>query len=215
MFHSFIMQLLNQCCTDKTPLALILDDFHLMLRITAMDLNFTVEECMQYYQLIKIDLPAMYVKDLQKRTEGWIAGMKLAALSLQKGGDAEKMLAALTGTSRNISDYLFQEVFSLQPEDVQIFLERTSILNRLCAPLCDQVTEAPNSQEMLEHLEQADVFLVPLDETRTWYRYHHLFAEFLQERLRQKDPEQAKRLHLGQPEGWNGKNCWSTPLNII
>lgn len=166
-----------------------------LLRLDAADLTFNIAESMEFYRLMKLSLPAVHAKQLQQRTEGWIAGMKLAALSLQEGGDCRRLIKALTGSHRYISDYLFQEVFSLQSEPVQSFLKRTSILNRLCAPLCEVVAEHEDGQRILERLEHSNLFLVPLDETRNWYRYHHLFADFLQRRLRQENPGLWSELH--------------------
>ncbi len=140
-------------------------------------------------------LPAEAVAALSQRTEGWIAGLQLAALSLKGRADPADFIRAFAGSHRYVLDYLSEEVLRRQPEAVQTFLLETSILERLCGPLCDAVTGEPGSQEMLEYLEQANLFLVPLDDERTWYRYHHLFSEVLRHRLRRSSPETVPELH--------------------
>jgi LuxR family maltose regulon positive regulatory protein len=166
-----------------------------LLRLGAEDLNFTIAEGKEFCRLMKLNMPAVDVERLLQRTEGWVTGMKLAALSLQGGGDVRRLIQTLTGDHRYLADYLFHEVFCLQSEPLQSFLKRTAILNRLCAPLCDVVSEHAESRLMLEKLEHANLFLIPLDQTRDWYRYHYLFADFLQRRLRQENPELWRGLH--------------------
>lgn len=166
-----------------------------LLRIHGEDMNFTEAESAMFYRLMNLNLTDLQIRQLQQQTEGWITGMKLAALSLQEGSDFHRLIAAITGGHRYISDYLFQEVLSQQHESVQAFLKRTSILNRLCGSLCEAVSGGPNGQQLLEQLEKANLFLIPLDETRSWYRYHHLFADFLQSRLRREQPERWRELH--------------------
>ena len=150
-----------------------------------------------------LDLPAEDVAALEERTEGWVAGLQLAALALQgtpppstgaTSGDRTRFIASFTGGHRFVLDYLLQEVLEGQPGDIQTFLLRTSILDRMCGPLCEAVVYgeraglAPEAsgQATLEHLERANLFVVPLDNERRWYRYHHLFAELLRQRLQQR-----------------------------
>src|SRR5215469_13230910 len=132
---------------------------------------------------------------LQSRTEGWIVGLQLAALSLQGRTDVPEFLATFTGSHRYVLDYLSEEVLLRQPASVQSFLLHTSILDRLNGPLCDAVTGKPGSQAMLEALERANLFVVPLDDERGWYRYHHLFADVLRRHLQQKEPTLPPVLH--------------------
>jgi LuxR family maltose regulon positive regulatory protein len=159
--------------------------------LRAADLRFTAEEAAAFLQQIMgLSLSADEVTALEARTEGWIAGLQLAALSLQgrPTEDAATFIAAFTGSHRYLVDYLMDEVLLRQPEEVQSFLAHTCILERLCAPLCAAVIDGddPNraesiaaSQEMLEALERNNLFLIPLDDERRWYRYHHLFADTL------------------------------------
>jgi LuxR family maltose regulon positive regulatory protein len=142
-----------------------------------------------------LDLSAEAITTLERRTEGWIAGLQLAALSLQGRADVSMFLAAFTGSHRYVLDYLSQEVLTRQSEPVQQFLLLTSILERLSGPLCDAVTEQEGSQAMLETLERANLFVVPLDEERGWYRYHHLFADVLRRHLQQAEPALPPVLH--------------------
>jgi LuxR family transcriptional regulator, maltose regulon positive regulatory protein len=152
------------------------------------DLRFTTSEAAEFLnQAMGLRLSADDVVALEGRTEGWIAGLQLAALSMKGLEDAAGFIRSFTGSHRFVLDYLTEEVLRRQSESVQTFLLRTSILDRLCGPLCDAVMlGAPGSgQETLEYLERANLFVVPLDDERRWYRYHHLFAELLRQRLRQ------------------------------
>jgi LuxR family maltose regulon positive regulatory protein len=132
---------------------------------------------------------------LDAHTEGWIAGLQLAALALHDRQDSATFIRAFTGTHRFVVEYLTQEVLTRQPKDVQRFLLQTAILERLCGPLCEAVTGEPAGQAMLERLDEANLFLVPLDDERYWYRYHHLFAEMLRQRLQRMHPERIAPLH--------------------
>jgi LuxR family maltose regulon positive regulatory protein len=138
-------------------------------------------------------LPAEAVAVLSQRTEGWIAGLQLAALSLKGRSEIADFIHAFAGSHRYVLDYLSEEVLRRQPEAVQTFLLQTSILERLCGPLCDAITAQQTGQATLEYLEQANLFLVPLDDERHWYRYHHLFSEVLRHRLRRSSPELHRR----------------------
>src|SRR5919198_496527 len=158
--------------------------------LRAADLRFTADETAAFLrEIMGLSLSADDVVALEARTEGWIAGLQLAALSLQgrPTEDAATFIAAFTGSHRHLVDYLMDEVLLRQPEDVQSFLAHTCILERLCAPLCAAVIDGDDpsaesiaaSQEMLEVLERNNLFLIPLDDERRWYRYHHLFADTL------------------------------------
>ncbi len=158
------------------------------------DLRFTAEEAAAFLnQTMGLSLSLEIVKALESRTEGWIAGLQLAALALQKApGEAEAFIATFTGDNRYITDYLIAEVLQRQPEATRDFLRQTAILDRLTGPLCDAMTGREDSQAVLEQLEEANLFLIPLDHRREWYRYHHLFAEFLRATL---DQEEQTLLH--------------------
>ena len=132
---------------------------------------------------------------LHERTEGWAAGVQLAALSLRGNTDPAGFVATFSGSHRYVMDYLTEEVLARQTEDVVSFLLETSVLDRLCGPLCDAVTGRTDGQEMLERLEAADLFMIPLDEERRWWRYHQLFAELLRVRLQHERGGRASDLH--------------------
>lgn len=156
------------------------------LRVT--DLRFTLAEAAEFLnQVMGLNLSAQDVAALESRTEGWIAGLQLAALSMQGHGDATGFIKSFTGSHHFVLDYLVEEVLQHQPESVQTFLLRTSILDRLCGSLCDAVVldSKAGGQTTLEYLEHANLFIIPLDEERCWYRYHHLFADLLRQRLQQ------------------------------
>jgi LuxR family transcriptional regulator, maltose regulon positive regulatory protein len=154
--------------------------------LRASDLQFTISETTEFLnQAMGLNLSDEDIAALEARTEGWIAGLQLAALSMQGHHDTSKFIESFTGSHRFVLDYLIEEVLQQQPESVQNFLLRTSILNRMCGPLCDAVLldSRTSGQETLEHLEHSNLFLVPLDNERYWYRYHHLFADLLRQRL--------------------------------
>ena len=132
---------------------------------------------------------------LEGRTEGWIAALQLAALSIQGRDDVTGFIAGFAGDDRYIVDYLAEEVLQRQPEHVRSFLLQTCILSRLSGPLCDAVTGQGGGKAMLEALERGNLFLVPLDDRRQWYRYHHLFADVLQARLLDEQPDRVPELH--------------------
>jgi LuxR family maltose regulon positive regulatory protein len=132
---------------------------------------------------------------LEGRTEGWAAGLQLAGLSMQKQSDLKSFIADFSGSHRHILDYLTDEVLQQQPEDVQTFLLQTAILGRLSGPLCDALTERNDGSRVLAQLEAANLFLIPLDEERRWYRYHHLFSDLLRSQLVRTQPEMIPQLH--------------------
>ena len=161
-----------------------------MTELRAADLRFTPAEAAHFLnQVMGLNLSGEDIAVLETRTEGWIAGLQLAALSMQGQKDTPRFIQSFTGSHRFVLDYLLEEVLHQQTESVQTFLLRTSILERMCGPLCDAVLLAPaaSGQETLAYLEHANLFIVPLDNERRWYRYHHLFADLLRQRLHQGD----------------------------
>ncbi len=170
-----------------------------MTELRADDLRFTINETAAFLnQIMGLELSSQDVVALEERTEGWIAGLQLAALSiqgLQRKTDVTEFITRFTGSDRYIQDYLTDEVLGQQPEERVDFLLQTSILNRLCGPLCDTVTKQVDSQAVLEALENENLFTVPLDNERYWYRYHHLFAELLAHHMRRTYPDQIPELH--------------------
>ena len=172
-----------------------------LTELRAADLRFTPSEAAEFLnQVMGLKLSFGNIAALETRTEGWIAGLQLAALSMQGYQDTASFIESFTGSHRFVMDYLVEEVLHQQPERVQTFLLRTSILNRLCGALCDAVLldSSISGQETLEYLERANLFMIPLDSERRWYRYHHLFADLLRQRLHQSiGPESAlNELHI-------------------
>jgi LuxR family transcriptional regulator, maltose regulon positive regulatory protein len=159
------------------------------------DLRFSAEESGAFLDTrVAARLTDDDVRGLQQRTEGWAAGLQLASLSLQGAQDTAGFVRSFTGSHRFVLDYLVEEVLNKQPADVQHFLLRTSVLQRMCGPLCDAVVGGTNGAHMLEHLERANLFVIPLDSERRWFRYHHLFAELLQQRLASSAPADSPLL---------------------
>ena len=148
-----------------------------------------------------LSLSAADVAALEDRTEGWIAGLQLAALSMQNHQDVHGFIKAFAGDNRYIVDYLVEEVLQSQPEPIRCFLLQTAILDRLSGSLCAAVTGQQDSKARLESLERGNFFVVPLDDRRHWYRYHHLFAEVLRVHLMADLPEQVPTLH-GRASVW-------------
>ena len=177
-----------------------------LTKLSASELRFTFEEAAAFLnEAMGLNLSAEDVAALEERTEGWIAGLQLAALSLRGREDTSTFISAFAGTNRHIFDYLAEEVLDRQPEDAREFLLKTSILDRLNGPLCDALTGRGDSQTTLEKLEGANLLLVPLDDRRRWYRYHHLFSDFLRERLRWENPEMVSELHR-RASVWHERN---------
>jgi LuxR family maltose regulon positive regulatory protein len=167
-----------------------------MTEIRADDLRFTPEEAASFLnRVMGLELSAEDIAELERRTEGWVAGLQMAALAMRDHADVPGFIAAFTGSNRHVVDYLAEEVLGRQPEELQTFLLQTSILDRMCAPLCNAVTELTDGQTTLERLEQANLFVIPLDGDRRWYRYHHLFADVLRHRLHQEPPDLVPALH--------------------
>lgn len=179
------------------PLARLRARNHLT-ELRQADLSFTEGEATQFLnEIMGLRLDASAIALLGARTEGWITGLQMAALSMRNRKDTLGFIENFSGTNRYILDYLLEEVLANQPFEIQQFLLRTSILRRLSAPLCDALmSEGPISAAILEYLEQANLFLIPLDDERTWYRYHHLFGDLLQARLQQThSAEELSELH--------------------
>lgn len=157
-----------------------------LTELRAADLRFTHSEAAEFLrQVMELKLTAENIAALETRTEGWIAGLQLAALSMQEHQDIESFIRSFTGSHHFVMDYLVEEVLQQQAESVQKFLLHTSILHRMCGPLCEAVLldSFTSGQETLKFLERANLFLIPLDNERRWYRYHHLFADLLRQRL--------------------------------
>ena len=167
-----------------------------VLEVRAAQLRCTSQEATAFLtQTMGLSLSPGEIREVEAPTEGWIAGLQLAALSMQGHLHPAAIIHELSGTPRYIVDYLTDEVLRKQPESIQTFLLRTAILERLCASLCDYVTGESGSQQALEYLEHANLFVVPLDTQRQWYRYHHLFAEALHYRLEHTHGEESHILH--------------------
>src|SRR5215218_274800 len=160
------------------------------------DLRFTPKEAAELLRTaVGSELPEAAVAALGDRTEGWVAGLQLAALSLRDRGDVTAFVEGFSGSHRYVLDYLAEEVLDRQPKQLRTFLLETSVLGRLSGPLCQAVTGRSDSQALLEQVERANLFLVPLDEVRGWWRYHHLFADLLRARLAREQPERLPELH--------------------
>lgn len=172
------------------------------VELRAADLRFTEQEAFQFLnEVMGLDLDASWVTVLEERTEGWIAGLQMAALSMRDRDDVFGFIEGFSGTNRYILDYLLEEVLAREPEEVQNFLLQTAMLSRLSGSLCDAVTGTSGGQEMLERLEQRNLFVVPLDDHRQWYRYHHLFADLLRAKLHQSRHDRAAEL-LSRAAQW-------------
>jgi LuxR family transcriptional regulator, maltose regulon positive regulatory protein len=176
-----------------------------LLEVRAADLRFTAEEAEVFLnRVMGLGLEPAQVAALENRTEGWAAGLQLAALSARghatgsgdpASGGIAAFVEAFTGSHRFVLDYLLEEVLATQPERVRGFLLDTAILEQLTGPLCDALTGGSDGQQLLLTLERANLFLVPLDDRRRWFRYHHLFADALRARSATEDPERVRRLH--------------------
>ncbi len=167
-----------------------------LTELRAADLRFTPNEAADFLnRVMGLNLSIEDIAALETRTEGWIAGLQLAALSMQGRSDAASFIQAFTGSHRFVLDYLVEEVLQHQPEGIHSFLLRTAILDRLSSSLCDAVTGRADGKGTLETLERGNLFIIPLDDQRQWYRYHPLFAEVLQARLVDEQPDQVFSLH--------------------
>ena len=188
-----------------------------LTEVRADDLRFTPSEAAAFLnQVMGLNLSAQDVTALETRTEGWIVGLQLAALSLQGHEDAADFIRSFTGSHHFVLDYLVEEVLGQQSERIQNFLLRTSILDRLCGSLCDAVVLDPAAlgQATLEYLEHANLFLVPLDNERRWYRYHQLFAELLRQRLHQSTDSYPGDKGRGVNELHSRASIWYEDHNL-
>jgi LuxR family maltose regulon positive regulatory protein len=184
-----------------------------LTELRGADLRFTSSEAAEFLnQVMGLDLSADDIAALETRTEGWIAGLQMAALSMQGRADTASFIQAFTGSHRFVLDYLVEEVLQHQSERVRSFLLQTSILDRLSGPLCDAVTGQEDGRGMLEALERGNLFVVPLDDKRQWYRYHHLFADVLQARSMEEQPHQVPTLHRRASEWYEQKDLPSDAI---
>jgi LuxR family maltose regulon positive regulatory protein len=185
-----------------------------LIELHESDLRFRRAETVQFLnETMSLSLTVEQIAALETRTEGWIAGLQLAALSLRGREDLSGFVRAFTGSHRFVFDYLMDEVFARQPESIQSFLLQTSILERLNAPLCNALTERADSQAMLEELERNNLFLTALDDERRWYRYHHLFADVLRHRLTEKSPAALVDFHLRASEWFENERLVTEAVN--
>src|SRR5918997_2388088 len=174
-----------------------------MTELNAAELSFPREEAAAFLkEVMGLDLSAEDVAKLEERTEGWVAGLQLAALSMRDREDLPGFVESFSGSHRDVLDFLAEEVLERQPAHAREFLLKTSILDALSGPLCDALTGRSDGDEVLKGLERENLFVVALDDERRWYRYHHLFADFLRGRLRRESPELASVLHVRAAE-WN------------
>lgn len=191
-----------------------------LTELRATDLRFTSTEADEFLnQVMGFDLSTEEIAALGTRTEGWIAGLQLAALALKRAismkgyGEVTNLIKSFTGSHRLVLDYLIEDVLNYQTQQVQEFLLQTAILNRLAGSLCDALTGRDNGQTTLEMLEQANLFIVPLDDERRWYRYHHLFADLLRQRLTQSQPELLLTLHRKASVWYEHKGFFEEAIN--
>jgi len=167
-----------------------------IIEVRAKDLRFTPDEAASFLnQVMHLTLSPHEISELDQRTEGWVAGLQMAALSMRGRSDISRFLEGFSGSHRFVLDYLMEEVLSQQSLEIMMFLTQTAILTRLTGPLCDAVTRKPGGQEILQHLETSNMFLVPLDDERVWYRYHPLFRDLLRKRLQETNPGHLPTLH--------------------
>lgn len=253
---SLLTTLVNNIAESERPLAIVLDDYHLiqaddihdvlafligylpdnarlvvasradlplplarlrarnqLAELRADDLRFTAQEAGAFLaNIMGLALSAEEVADLDSRTEGWIAGLQLAALSLQNHDRPGELIAGVDGTHRYILDYLAEEVLASQPEAVRLFLLKNAILKRLNSSLCAAVTGEPDAGQLLAQLEAQNLFVFALDEQRQWYRFHHLFAGFLQGQLANRHPELVTGLHRRAIEWYRAEGVISEAI---
>jgi len=178
-----------------------------LIEIRAQDLRFNFEEAAEFLnRIMGLDLSAEDVASLEERTEGWIAGLQLAALSMQGREDVVAFVRAFTGSHVYVAEYLVEEVLKRLPEDIKTFLLQTSLLKRMNAGLCETVTGCQDGQAILQELHRENIFVIPLDNEGLWFRYHHLFADLLQSRLRQSlSKEEIATLQLRAAD-WHERN---------
>jgi LuxR family maltose regulon positive regulatory protein len=181
-----------------------------MTELRAADLRFIPEEAAAFLRdVMGLALSAGDVATLEEITEGWVAALQLAALSMRNREDVSGFVGSFSGSNRHVLDFLAEEVLESQPQGVRQFLLGTCVLERMSAPLCDVLTGRSDGQDMLERLERENLFVVALDDERGWYRYHHLFADFLKTRLERENLERIKELHR-QAAAWYEWNGWTS-----
>ena len=186
---------------------------HQLVELRSSDLSFSVNDIsILFNKRLKLGLSVDDVYSLESKTEGWVAGLQLTALSMSGREDISGYINDLKGDNRYIMDYLMEEVLKIQTDDIKEFLLQTSILEQLSAPLCNAVLNRNDSQLILETLEKNNMFVIPLDTERTWYRYHHLFADLLKQRLYLKEKTTITGLHNKAIEWFNNN---SMPLLAI
>jgi LuxR family transcriptional regulator, maltose regulon positive regulatory protein len=167
-----------------------------LLELGVKDLVFSAAETRQFIAAAsEYELSETQLAILQERTEGWVAAIKLASLALRQGSSPQEVLTSFTGSRRSVSDFFAEEVIASLPQEAREFLLQTSVLERLCPALCNAITGRDDGRQMLNFIEQSGLFLLQLDDERNWYRYHHLFAEFLQRRLLDERPRDDAKLH--------------------
>ncbi len=180
---------------------------HQLVELRLSDLSFSANDIFVLFnKKLKLGLSVDEVHSLEIKTEGWIAGLQLAAISMQGSEDISGFIHELKGDNRYIMDYLIEEVLKTQTDDIREFLLQTSVLEQMSAPLCNAVLNRNDSQLILETLERDNMFVIPLDENRTWYRYHHLFAGLLKQRFLQSDQEKIKDIH-NKASAWFEENA--------
>jgi LuxR family transcriptional regulator, maltose regulon positive regulatory protein len=175
-----------------------------LAEIRAADFRFSVAEAGELLAAAGVALPGPTLAMLHERAEGWAAGLRLAALSLAGHEDPERFAAEFSGSARTVAEYLLAEVLERQPDEVRRLLLRTSVLERVCGPLADALTGASGGERVLQELEEANAFVVSVDAARSWFRYHHLFADLLQLELRRTAPGEVTALHQAAAEWFAG-----------
>jgi LuxR family maltose regulon positive regulatory protein len=185
---------------------------HMLHEIRGEELRFTASEAERFFnESMGLGLTAPQVAELETKTEGWAVGLQLAAISLRGRDGATGFISGFSGTNRYVLDYLTDEVLHRQPDDVRRFLLETSVLGKLSARLCEAVTGRPGAEAILQRLDVENLFLIPLDDVRVWYRYHHLFASLLRHELERTTPrEEVSALHR-RASGWFEANGMPEP----
>lgn len=184
-----------------------------LVELSLSDLGFSANDIFVLFnKRLKLKLTIDDAFSLEEKTEGWIAGLQLAALSMQDREDLSEYIRELKGDNRYIMDYLMDEVLKIQPDDIQDFLLQTSVLERMSAPLCNTLLNRKDSQSVLETLEKNNMFVIPMDEKRNWYRYHHLFADLLKQRLLLQSDSQPENLHNKASEWFEQQGMYEYAL---
>ena len=185
-----------------------------MIELRAEDLRFQSDEAALFLnEVMKLNISAKDIEALEQQTEGWIVGLQMAALSMRSREDKTEFIRAFTGTHRFILDYLVEEVLNQLPNDIENFLLKSSILEQMSIEMCDFVLDRTDSQSILMHLEQTNLFVIPLDDERCWYRYHHLFSELLRSQLTLKFPDQVSILHQKASQWFENHNFREATIN--